>query len=354
MKPISPYTLRPPAALVIPAMLLLPATACTKAGKDDSGSGSGSGTASSSDTGTTATQVADILFVLDNSSSMAGELGQAGGQVSALLDALQAGEAVDYRLAITTTTPYDVASNGLDPGEGGLLVGEVFDTESSSSAVREQVLCHTVYWPTDTPRSNAGEVDCGGPPDGAITQEYLDCVCGFDEWRYTREGSGTEEHLESALMALCRSVDIPPDSCADPLSVFGDTSDITNPTWIRPESEIHVLIVTDEGDSSRRIPPTGDGLDQATPYIEAFEQFDQAIRVSVVGPLFDPDTDSAPRCVEGAGFGGYLVERFQDAVDQTGGIYRPIVSDDSGSCEATDFAEHYRALDTLLRAEVAR
>lgn len=320
---------------------------------------------------------ADILFVVDNSASMSQEAGALGTSMDAFIARLtstdgaaavtetledavgnyityttERGKFLDYQIGITTTTPEDIAGDGLGPGEGGRLVGNILTKEDPDIAAsfRNQMLCDTTYWPADTPRSSTGEVtDCSTPPEEGITREYLDCVCGFEEWKNTREGTGNEEHLESALMALCRSVENPPEACFDNLSVFEETQEFKNEGFIRPGSTVVLVLVTDEGDSSRRIPSTGAEIDLATPYLDAFAQFDNNIKVVGIGPLYDPEIDEQPRCVEGQGFGGYLVDRIIDATAQTGGFYRYIVEEDAGAgCVNSDFSVHLSELGSLL------
>jgi len=320
---------------------------------------------------------ADILFVVDNSSSMSQEAGALGTSMDAFISRLTStdgavavtetledavgnyitytqdrGKFLDYKIGITTTTPDDLASDGMDPGEGGRLVSAIIEKDDAdvAEAFRYSMLCETTYWPSDTPRSNSGEItDCSSTPEEGVTQEFLDCVCGFDEWKTTREGTGTEEHLESALMALCRSVPNPPEACYDSLSIFVDSEDIKNDDFIRPDSTVVVVLVTDEGDSSRRIPSTGTEIDLATPYLDAFAEFDNNIKVVGIGPLYDPAVDSQPRCIDGAGFGGYLVDRIIHATEQTGGFYRYIVEEDAGAgCVNSDFSTHLDELGVLL------
>jgi hypothetical protein len=320
---------------------------------------------------------ADILFVVDNSSSMSQEAGALGTSMDAFISRLTStdgavavtetledavgnyitytqdrGKFLDYQIGVTTTTPNDLASDGMDPGEGGRLIGEVIkkDDANVEETFRYDMLCKTTYWPSDTPLSTTGEItDCSTTPEEGVTQEFLDCVCGFDEWKQTREGTGTEEPLESALMALCRAVPNPPETCYDSLSVFEDSDDITNDGFVRPDSTVVVVIVTDEGDSSRRIPSTGTDTDLATPYLDAFAEFDNNIKVVGIGPLYDPEVDSQPRCIDGAGFGGYLVDRIIHATAETGGFYRYIVEEDAGSgCVNSDFSTHLTELGVLL------
>jgi len=309
------------------------------------------GTSAKDDSASTLLPVkADILFVLDNSSSMSEEAGDLGANADALIAELRKGRGVDYRLGITTTTPDDLASDGLDAGEAGRLIGLPVspDTPEPATVFREQVLCQTIYWPVDTPMGDP-VTECSSAPEEGVTQAYLDCVCDGSSWQSTREGSGTEEHLESALMALCRSVPDAPATCRDNLSVFGTTSDIKNEGFVRAGSTIVVVIVSDEGDSSRRIPSTGTETDLATPYLNAFAELDNPIQVVAIGPLYDPAVDSQPRCIEGAGFGGYLVDRLIHATEATGGLYRPIVEQTASGCEPTSFMGHFEALGALIR-----
>ncbi len=328
---------------------------------------------------------ADILFVVDNSSSMSQEAGALGTSMDAFIERLtstdgavavtetltdavgnyitytqERGKFLDYKIGITTTTPDDNASDGMDPGEGGRLVGPPIlkDDPDVAAAFRETMLCDTTYWPSNTPRTNSGAItDCSTTPEEGITQEFLDCVCGFDIWRETEEGTGTEEHLESALMALCRSVEDPPDTCYDDYwgSIFPDVDPASEPGqnynegFLRKDSTVVLVIVTDEGDSSRRIPQTGTENNLATEYIDAFSQFENNIKVVGIGPLYDPEVDQQPRCIEGAGFGGYLVERIQNAAEETGGFYRSITEEDAGAgCVNSDFSEHLSELGVLL------
>ncbi|MBO84111.1 MAG: hypothetical protein CL927_02035 [Deltaproteobacteria bacterium] len=328
---------------------------------------------------------ADILFVVDNSSSMSQEAGALGTSMDAFIERLtstdgavavtetltdavdnyitytqERGKFLDYRIGITTTTPDDRASNGMDPGEGGRLVGPPIlkDDPDVAGAFRETMLCDTTYWPGDTPRTNQGEItDCSTAPEEGITQEYLDCVCGFGVWEETTEGTGTEEHLESALMALCRSVENPPDACYDDTwrSVFPEVDPANEPGenynegFIRDGSTVVLVIVTDEGDSSRRMPQTGAEIELATPYLNAFAEFDNNIKVVGIGPLYNPEADTQPRCIDGPGFGGYLVDRIIHATEETGGFYRYIVEEDAGAgCANSDFSEHLTELGALL------
>ena len=191
---------------------------------------------------------ADILFVIDNSASMwqeASALGQnfnvfinqlatqsgSEGAVHGLNDAVndyisyvtKRGNFIDYQLAITTTSvDYTGAgsSSALEPGEAGLLTGSPTilgrDNPDVATAFKKNLLCSTTYWDEVEllkPENQDPNYDCdaGGDPE-FISVQYLDCLCGVDQWT-SPAGSGQEEPLEAALMALCRAEENPPDVC---------------------------------------------------------------------------------------------------------------------------------------------
>ena len=86
-----------------------------------------------------------------------------------------------------------------------------------------------------------------------------------------------------------------------------------------------VWILSDEGDSSWRVPAT-----DASPYVDLFHDLGGA-RVSTVGPHY-ADRDGS--CLNGAQTWG--VERYQDAADRTSGAYLAITgSPDEGCAEVS-------------------
>ena len=225
---------------------------------------------------------ADVVFVIDNSNSMWQESGEmalnfnafidyltdpngGGFQTDDLADAVdnfvsfttRRGAQIDYQLAITTTS-VDISEGPhatLDPGEAGTFVGdpEIMATdEATGDYFRQALLCEATCWPGDLPDDN--KYVCGQPAD-EITTNYLNCPenCDVGGWDYDHCGSGTEEPLEAAYEALCRSVENPPEACFDTVSALTKADAHTNGPIVRPGSTVVVVIVTDEGDSSRRI-----------------------------------------------------------------------------------------------------
>ena len=180
--------------------------------------------------------------------------------------------------------------------------------------------------------------ECDTDPQGVITQEFLDCTCGFNGWD-NEAGSGDEEPLESALNALCRSVDDPPDVCFNELSPFIDSQTWTNDGFYRDAGTVVVVIVSDEGDSSRKL---SQGDDDPSVYLEAFQDFSKPVKFVTIGPQWD---GSSVACVD-TSVPTWSVERLEYISQATGGYYSSI-SDEN--CEPADFASELRRLGDLLQ-----
>ncbi|MDP6932426.1 MAG: hypothetical protein QGG40_05890, partial [Myxococcota bacterium] len=170
-----------------------------------------------------------------------------------------------------------------------------------------------------------------------ISEEYLDCLCGFDDWD-GNSGGGTEEHLEATLMALCRSVEEPPEVCYDDLSPFDEDQVLSNDGMLREGSTAVVVIVTDEGDTSRRL---AQGEEDPSLYLDAFDDFDIPIRFAVIGPETEEcNTGSATT---------WGTERLQTTASETDGMYAEIAElDENGECAVADFSVHLENLGALL------
>ena len=329
----------------------------------------------------------DILFVLDNSgwsmSQEASALGQnfnvfinklanqngSGSGVEGLGDAVddfvayvtERGNFIDYQLAITTTTvDYTDAgfSDGLEPGEGGLLTGMPTILSRSESdvveAFKKNLLCDATYWDSAelfAPENQDPDYDCdtGGDPE-IISLQYLDCLCGTNGWD-NPSGSEQEEPLEAALMALCRAEENPPDACyeidAGTPTVFTDADIGTNDGFLRDGSTVVIVILGDEGDTSRRIP---NGSADITPYLEAFEQFERTIKVVSLGPNLVPDDDGLGYSIpcNNGGSTDWAAKRLLDISGQTNGFYRYLEEEIDGECAISDFAESMTQLGELL------
>ena len=325
---------------------------------------------------------ADILFIIDNSSSMADEATALATNFDSFIENLtnpEEGDAfvtedlsdavdnyvdyvtyrgryIDYQLAITTTT-MDYATegptSGVDPGEAGLLLGDptVIDSDETdiSGAFTRNLLCEATCWSSSAIEDDPG-YECGADPGGVISEQYLDCVCGEDEWR-SHCGSGTEEHLESALQALCRAVESPPEVCYDSLVPFSSGDIGSNPGMLRPDATTVIVIISDEGDTSRRME---NGQDDPEFYLEAFDAFDRNIRFAVVGPPYDTDANALV-CNSG-GATSWGTDRLIAMAEESSGFYNWIAEDGDGDytttddCAVSDFSVHLNDLGQLLGA----
>lgn len=319
---------------------------------------------------------ADILFVIDSSGSMKEESSALALNFDAFLNQLtstegsdvpratlsdavnnyirestDAGSIIDYQLAITTTTA-DYASagtSGVEPGEAGTLTSAVIvrGEDDVPGRFRQALLCDTVYWKDSTLLSDpsyapASDGSCPLPEGDEIPREYLNCMCGDGQW-VTDEGGGNEEGLESALDAVCRAVDSPPEDCFsdDSPLVQGDAG--SNEGLIRAEANTVVVIVTDEGDGSRRINNTDPDI---TPYMDIFAQFPQAVRFAVIGPAYH---DSDGSCLDSAQTWG--VERYQRAAEDSRGTYIDLTEIDD-NCTPTNWGENLKELGALLNNQL--
>lgn len=322
---------------------------------------------------------ADIIFVIDNSSSMQDEAedlalnfggfinnltntGEGGGglQTDDLSDAVnnyilytsERGRFLDYQLGVTTTT-VDTSTSGDVPGAYGALTGGenqvVVDTqEDVAAAFTGNLLCEATCWqsatlPSDPNFECPAEGAPGTPPQ--ITLEYLDCLCGFEAWEGNC-GAGTEEPLESAFLSLCRASDNPPDECTDQGSPLTEGDFGSNADMLREDSTVIFVVVTDEGDYSRRL---DQGESEAERYLDLMDQFDVRYRFAVIGPNYDYDANTLT-CNSG-GATTWASRRLQLAAEATGGFYNSIAEAGASStdCQNSDFAQHLEDLGELLR-----
>jgi hypothetical protein len=305
---------------------------------------------------------ADVLFVLDNSSSMQDEstalalnfdvfirrlTDPTEGAIATdgLVDAVDnyityienRELIVDYQLAITTT---DVA------GSWGALYGDtpVLSRGDADIALEfnRNLLCHATCFSSATLVPADPSYVCEDPPlppGDAVSVQYLDCLCGgTDQWE-DQCGSGTEEPLEAIYMAMCRAVENPPPECYDD-NQFTEADRLSNDGMMREGAALIPIIVTDEGDTSRRM---SQGDDEPDEYAQLFDAFGHRMAFAVIGPQTE-------ECNSGAAT-TWGVDRYQWFVDETGGRYFLIEEkDDQGECGVTDFAVAMEELGELLNS----
>lgn len=319
------------------------------------------------------TNKADVLFVIDNSGTMVEEaeglatnfasfietfadenpptskptLADEVGRFLEYIDDRTAN--VNYHLGITTTEVY--ADVGRLTGRNPVLTKT---DENVPKKFVENLVCDAACVPT-TP---SVQVNCPG-----------DSSWGADSCATGAKGS-TEEPIEAVFMAMCRAVDNPPPECfqnwwwdeereafkstppsgdtggADtdvtPDVYFSEGEVGTNGEWLREGSVVIPVIVSDEGDQSRRISGrTGDVF----PYPELFRAFNHRMTWAVIGP------DPTEAC--GSQAAGWGVQRYQSLVNNSNGVYVNITNADDrtsdGLCKTADFEVALTEIGRLLR-----
>lgn len=288
----------------------------------------------------------DLLFVVDNSDSMSEEAEELAFALDNL-ETLLAGAGVDgWQAGILTTSVYydDGATPDIDPGEAGTLVGGAM--VESIDDLRLELLCGAICWDWNMPSDP--DYVCGDPFGGTISEEFLDCACGAGAWQ-NNCGTGQEQGLEAAYMAMCRGPSSPPASCYDfpeSAAVAFESGDEGSNAGVG-DADTLIVIFSDEGDGSLR---TDDGhtalageVDEVVAGYDALlREFDASVRVSVAGPAY---VDGNGDCLNGAQNWG--VERYQDLAALSGGTYTPLTDIDA-DCAAFSMDG---ILETVIDAE---
>ncbi len=310
---------------------------------------------------------ADILFVIDNSGSMLDKSAalalnfdvfirqlsdptQGGHGTEGLPDAVDAyidyvqnrAFVVDYQLAITTT---DVAARYGDLYGDPRIIPNSYDGDIPS-AFNRNLLCEATTIQSRTDLVSDPSYTCADPPPppgDAVSQEYMDCLCGGSDW-LNPAGSGTEEPLEAVFMAMCRAVEDPPAACyefngGETLFAVNDAV-MTNAGLMRPDSTLIPIIISDEGDDSRRKEENGDG--EPDEYADLFAEFDHRMTFAVIGPEPSPNACNTTEVPE------WTVDRLEWVVNQTDGRFFQITKPESEGCGVADFATAMDQLGDLL------
>ncbi len=325
---------------------------------------------------------AEILFVIDNSSSMTDEGEALAVNFARFIEAFAEGDEtapvdpdladdlgrfleyvtdragnINYNLGITTTEP--------SANWGGLLGQPKIVSKTQDNVARKftkNLLCEAACI-----RSLPDEVDVNCTVSPENLANCSDSVTG-----------AAEEGIEAVLMTMCRASEDPPDFCLDPwwrnpdnesrriwlpydpaLRSDDDTAITGTPSpqqpyfsqddigsaegFIRPNSTVIPVIVSDEGDQSRRI-TTFDG--NVFPYNELFALFPNRMTWAVIGPSADDGCNTG-------GAARWGIDRYRRMVNDSNGAYIPIsVPDGSGGCDDTDFGQALSEVGDLLRALV--
>lgn len=318
---------------------------------------------------------ADILFVIDNSDSMTDEAAALATNFASFIELLQAqedeivredlGDAVsnyqsyvqdrtsfvDFQIGITTTE-VEVARGELLGAHGQEILSRG-DPKLADKFV-ENLLCDATCFRGSSDIKNDPSHQCGDPLGDELTVQYLDCVCGAGNWRDVNcAESGREEGLEAVFLALCRAVPNPPSTCFDGTQAFDGSGEVpslftqadklSNDGLVRPRSTFIPVIVSDEGDDSRREAP-GNGL--AGKYQQLFDSFSPRLSwVTITPPL--SDTGKPPTgCI---GYTDWGALRYDYMVRVSNGLKINISEPRSGECPTTDFGDALAEFGQLLR-----
>lgn len=251
---------------------------------------------------------ADILFVVDNSDSMVENASSLAVNFGGFIDKIAArqnelatedlNDAVDnYTTYTTDRAAYMNFQFGITTTDVDATYGELYgkpkpklinrDDEDVAGEFNKALLCEATCF-----RDVASDpgYDCGDPLV-EVSSQYLNCVCGAGKWE-EQCGSGREEGVEAVFMAMCRAVPNPPSVCFEEFTIgdedfpalFSDADILTNEGLMRDRATFMPIIVTDEGDDSRRM----SRADPIPDYYESlFQMFGVHMSWVVIGPTLD-------------------------------------------------------------------
>ena len=304
---------------------------------------------------------ADILFILDNSTSMAEESGELAVNFGIFIEALAGeeggnassdglGDAVDNYIEFasrrTGFIDYRIGIASTDPSDVGLLNSELveFGETDVTGRFRKAIMCDSTCW-TAGSFGNDPAYTCGEPFD-RITEQLLDCECGAGNWGGGINcGGGDEEGLEQVLLAMCGAVEDPPEACFDPDRSPGFTDDRIgqNDGLIREGGTFIPVIISDEGDSSRRDPNQASIPEE---YDRIFRSFNTRMAWAFIGPQPGGIGENCNTIQVPA----WSVARYDYFVEQTGGLRSDINVDNGDGCGVQDFGETLQQLGDLINS----
>jgi hypothetical protein len=327
---------------------------------------------------------ADILFVIDNSDSMVEETTGLAENFSKFIEDLQARDAavtydglpdavanyesyvqdrgafVDYQFGITTTDTSDL-------GENGALVGKVpivaKDDPNLVTDFSEDLLCNAADFESVDVVPDDPNYTCGQGFNG-VSKQYLDCLCGTGKWT-GHSGSSSEAGLEATYKAMCRSVPNPPIDCMMPVATGSATTPpedefnglepgevLSNEGFLRDGSTFIPVVVSDEGDSSPRV-PTADPVPAL--YEALYGVFQHRMSFVAIAPTLSDDY----KVVCPGASSDWGVIRYKYFTEETNGLFIPIdngsIVDDTTAtnhaphCGPADFADALGQLGDLLQ-----
>lgn len=310
------------------------------------------------------TSRADVLFVIDNSPTMFNESDALASSFAAFIDEFADDTppvdpslsseveryldfltdrtgSLNYHLGITTVAAY--------VDHGNLLGSPTYLTPLDE----------------DIPRKFNTNLICDAACVGGSPSVQVTCPGGLPTTSESCEDGAQlrEEPLEAVFLALCGSVENPPEECfydwwwddgektwrrerpagvdtdEPPADYFGPSDVGANDGFLRRGSVVIPVIVSDEGDQSRRI---ANRESRVTEYLDLYQRFGNRMSFAVIGPNLD--------CNDG-GANDWGVDRFRGIVNATNGVYVNIAesSADGTRCDPVDFSDALERVGELLR-----
>jgi hypothetical protein len=307
---------------------------------------------------------ADVLFVIDNSTSMVEEASSLAVNFGTFVEELSAREEalatdglsdavanyIDYVQDRAAFVDYQFGISTTDADEAAGQIASVIKRgdDDVSGAFISDLLCSATCIPDVDLIGNDPSYLCGEPIGDEITRQYMECTCGdIPSWLGVNCGSAQEQALEAVFLAMCRSTANPPEECFEPIEVDGnswpaaltDADRQSNGGFLREASTFIPVIVTDEGDDSRREPGQQEIPDA---YIDLFKRFRKRMAWVVIGPALDENGDKV--CDGPATTWGTI--RYEWLVYDSNGVKIDITD---ASCETADFKDALEQLGALLQ-----
>ncbi|MGI5861063.1 MAG: choice-of-anchor D domain-containing protein [Myxococcales bacterium] len=221
----------------------------------------------------------DVLFVLDNSGSMADKQAAVGANLSAFIqDAIA--QSVDYRIAVTTT--------GIEPSTGG--------------------------WTACPGGAEGGEAGRLFPVDGTRPRVITPTTSNPEAIWAANTNVGVCHWLEQGLEASYRALSPPlVDHSDDPRTVMPNDG---NGGFLRPDAKLVLIYVSDEDDQSPA------SVDFYLTFLQSLKPDPSKLAVSVIVSPLDLTT-----CTIGTASG----RRYMDLATRTGGQIESICTPDWGA-----------------------
>jgi hypothetical protein len=305
---------------------------------------------------------ADVLFVIDNSDSMLEESESLAVNFANFIQDIDSFEAevsyegladavtnyadyvqnraafIDYQFGITTTDAQTQAGELIGPTvkRGDDNVGYNFT---------RQLACEATCFGDDAAVPQDDDYECGEPLGAFLSEDYLACACGDNDWRGNC-GAAKEEGLEAVFLAMCRAVPNPPVECfADVnngeeefVALLDEGDKLSNDGMLRENANFIPVIVSDEGDSSRRT-QSGEAIPEE--YANLFASFRKRMSWVFIGPGLDSEDEVI--CPGTAA--DWAVVRYNYMVHVSDGLSIDIYDD---GCNTRDFQQALEELSQLL------